>query len=42
MNANFGLLPPIKARRKDRRRLFVERALESMQRFISDELSWIY
>jgi len=42
MNANFGLLPPIKARRKDRRRLFVERALESMQRFISDDLSWIY
>lgn len=42
MNANFGLLPAIKAPRKERRRLLVERAAESMEKFIKKELSWIF
>ena len=44
MNANFGLLPPVestdgkKVRKKDRKRLASERALEEMSRWIKDNL----
>jgi methylenetetrahydrofolate--tRNA-(uracil-5-)-methyltransferase len=34
MNVNFGLLPYLRARRADRRRLYVERSLESLEHFI--------
>jgi methylenetetrahydrofolate--tRNA-(uracil-5-)-methyltransferase len=35
MNVNFGLLPAIHARRPDRKRLYVERSLASLERFLS-------
>ncbi|MBI5234044.1 MAG: methylenetetrahydrofolate--tRNA-(uracil(54)-C(5))-methyltransferase (FADH(2)-oxidizing) TrmFO [Deltaproteobacteria bacterium] len=34
MNANLGLLTPIHARRKDRKRLYAERALKAMEGFV--------
>jgi len=42
MNANFGLLPPLKAPKKIRKKLMVERSLERMHEFISRELSWLF
>ncbi|MDD4858317.1 MAG: methylenetetrahydrofolate--tRNA-(uracil(54)-C(5))-methyltransferase (FADH(2)-oxidizing) TrmFO, partial [Candidatus Krumholzibacteria bacterium] len=35
MNANFGILPPIKARRTDRRKEYVKRSLECLDAHIS-------
>ena len=37
MNVNFGLLPALSARRSERKRLYVERALESLSAFLRAE-----
>jgi len=42
MNANFGLLPPLKAPKKIRKKLMVERSLEKIHEFIKQELSWLF
>lgn len=38
MNANFGLLPFVKSKRSERKRLFTERALAALERFVSEKL----
>ena len=36
MNANFGLLPLIKAKKRDRKRLYAERALKDIRGWIDE------
>ena len=36
MNSNFGLLPAVTGRRRDRKRIYAERSLERMQAFIRE------
>lgn len=37
MNVNFGLLPPMKAKRKDRKRMIVQRSLECLGAFAAGQ-----
>ena len=37
MNANFGILPALAARRTERKRLYAERSLENLETFLSRE-----
>ncbi len=36
MNVNFGLLPPVKAKRRERKAIYAARALERLEEFIKD------
>jgi methylenetetrahydrofolate--tRNA-(uracil-5-)-methyltransferase len=38
MNANFGLLPPVSGRKKDRKRLMVDRSMTRLRQYIEAQL----